>query len=100
LTEAGITFARKAWGQALEQLAAAQQEKPLEVDDLERLATAAYLTGNNEVCDEAWTRAQRVPSERRPAAGCAMRVLVGLWTVQQRRHGQGKRLAGPSPEAD
>ena len=24
---------------------------------------------------------------------------VGLWTAQQRRHGQGKRLAGPSPDA-
>ena len=85
-------FARKAWGQALEQLAAAQQEKPLEVDDLERLATAAYLTGNNEVCDEAWTRAHNEclrNGDLPRAARCAFWLAFGLLNSGDMARGSG-----------
>jgi DNA-binding NarL/FixJ family response regulator len=41
------SFGRRAWGDAYAHLSAADQEAPLEVDDLERLATAAFLTGKD-----------------------------------------------------
>jgi hypothetical protein len=39
------SFGRQAWGDAYAQLSAADKEAPLEFDDLERLAVAAYLVG-------------------------------------------------------
>ena len=42
------SFGRQAWGDAFALLSAADQESPLEAEDLERLAMAAYLTGRDE----------------------------------------------------
>jgi ATP/maltotriose-dependent transcriptional regulator MalT len=53
------SFDRQAWEDAFAQLSAADQESPLAPDDLERLASAAYLTGKDEVCHDLWTRAYR-----------------------------------------
>lgn len=39
-------YARQAWADAYTHLSAADQAAPLQPDDLERLATAAYLTGD------------------------------------------------------
>lgn len=47
-------FARQAWGDAYELLAAGG---PLEADDLERLAVAAYLVGLDDESARAWERA-------------------------------------------
>ena len=41
-------FARRAWADAYAQLSAADREAPLEPEDLERLAMAAYLVGADE----------------------------------------------------
>ena len=49
-------FGRRAWGEAYAQLSAADAAAGLTVDDLERLATAAYLTGQDD-CVDAWARA-------------------------------------------
>jgi DNA-binding CsgD family transcriptional regulator len=49
-------FRRRAWREAVVQLSAADDEAGLDVDDLERLATAAYLTGEHD-CVGAWARA-------------------------------------------
>lgn len=43
---------RKAWGDAYDQLTAADHEAPLEPEDLERRATAAYLFGKD--ADDIW----------------------------------------------
>ena len=43
----------------LAELSAADQEAPLAPDDLERLATAAYLAGSDEESVELWERAHR-----------------------------------------
>ena len=51
------SFGRQAWGDAYAQLSAADQEAPLELDDLERLAVAAYLVGRDEESTEIWARA-------------------------------------------
>jgi tetratricopeptide (TPR) repeat protein len=52
-------FERQAWADAYAQLAAADREEPLALEDLERLATAAYLAGRDSACVSAWTRAHR-----------------------------------------
>jgi DNA-binding CsgD family transcriptional regulator len=41
------SFERQRWADAYAQLSAADRETPLEPEDLERLATAAYLVGKN-----------------------------------------------------
>ena len=40
-------YGRRAWGDAYDALLCADQATPLDVDDLDRLATAAYLTGRD-----------------------------------------------------
>jgi DNA-binding CsgD family transcriptional regulator len=50
-------FVRQAWGDAYTELLTADQERPLEPEDLERLATAAYLTGRDDDSAEVWARA-------------------------------------------
>ena len=42
------SFDRKAWADSYRLLQAAEQDGPLEPEDLERLATAAYLMGRDE----------------------------------------------------
>jgi ATP/maltotriose-dependent transcriptional regulator MalT len=51
------SFGRQAWGDAFAQLSAADRESPLEAEDLERLATGAYLIGRDDDGDDAGTRA-------------------------------------------
>jgi hypothetical protein len=41
------SFERKAWAESYRLLQAAEREVPLEPEDLERLAMAAYLTGRD-----------------------------------------------------
>jgi tetratricopeptide (TPR) repeat protein len=42
------SFGRRAWADAFAQLSAADRESPLEAEDLERLATAAFLIGRDD----------------------------------------------------
>ena len=50
-------FGRREWGDAFAELLAADREAPLGLDDLERLALAAYLVGADGESDDAWLRA-------------------------------------------
>jgi DNA-binding CsgD family transcriptional regulator/tetratricopeptide (TPR) repeat protein len=50
-------FGRHAWGDAFAELSAADREAALELEDLERLAVAAYLVGEDGDSDDAWLRA-------------------------------------------
>jgi DNA-binding CsgD family transcriptional regulator/tetratricopeptide (TPR) repeat protein len=52
-------FGRRAWGEAFAELSAADREAALELDDLERLAVAAYLVGADAESDDAWARAHQ-----------------------------------------
>jgi DNA-binding CsgD family transcriptional regulator len=52
-------FGRRAWADAFAELSAADRESPLGPEDLERLATAAYLIGSDEDSVEVWERAHR-----------------------------------------
>jgi DNA-binding CsgD family transcriptional regulator len=53
------SFGRRAWADAVTELSAADREAPLEPEDLERLATAAYLVGRDEDSVEVWERAHQ-----------------------------------------
>jgi DNA-binding NarL/FixJ family response regulator len=50
-------FNRQAWRRAYDELSAASATEPLEVDDLERLASAAYLAGLSDESRSAWISA-------------------------------------------
>jgi ATP/maltotriose-dependent transcriptional regulator MalT len=52
-------YALRRWAEAYAHLSAADLAAPLGVDDLERLATAAFLTGRDEVHGELWVRAHQ-----------------------------------------
>ena len=83
-------FAERAWQEAYEGLAAADRASPLEPDDLERLATAAYLTGHDAESSATWTRAHRSHldrGEQRAAVRCAFWLGFGL--VQRGEMAQG-----------
>lgn len=72
-------FARRVWREAHTRLSAAGRETELEPDDLERLATAAYLLAEDSEATSAWTRAhhgfvhQREPAR---AARCAFWLSI------------------------
>lgn len=57
-------YARQAWGAARDHLAAADAAGPVAPEDLDLLATAAYLSGRFDAADEAWARAYRGFVER------------------------------------
>ena len=93
------SFERRAWADAFVKLSAADQETPLAPEDLERLATAAYLVGRDADSDEMWARAHqewlRLGAADR-AARCgfwlAFRLLLrgevargGGWVARARR---------------
>jgi ATP/maltotriose-dependent transcriptional regulator MalT len=57
LEDGKAAFDNAAWADAYAALAAADAHTPLDPDDLERLATAAYLIGEDAVSTQARTRA-------------------------------------------
>jgi DNA-binding NarL/FixJ family response regulator len=75
------SFERWAWGDAFDQLSAADRQAPLAPEDLERLAAAAYLVGRDAVRDEVLARAHqewlRLGGAER-AARCAFWLAFGL----------------------
>jgi DNA-binding CsgD family transcriptional regulator len=52
-------FAAQAWAEALDQLVAADAGRSLEIEDLERLATAAHMLGRADDATRAWERAHQ-----------------------------------------
>ena len=50
-------FGRQAWADAFARFLAADRESPLEPEDLERLAVAAYLVGRDGDSADVWARA-------------------------------------------
>jgi DNA-binding CsgD family transcriptional regulator/tetratricopeptide (TPR) repeat protein len=78
------SYARRAWAEAYEQLSAAEGERPLEVEDVVLLATAAYLTGRDGDCREIWARAHRQclsQGDVARAARCAFWLAFGLMST-------------------
>ncbi len=70
------------WADAFDELSAAHREGRLQVEDLERLAVAAYMVGEDDACEQAWTAAHNAwlrRSEPERAARCAFWQALGLF---------------------
>ena len=64
-------FARKAWAESYRLLQEADRDVPLEPEDLERLAIAAYLVGQDDDCDVISARAHQRFLDRGDREGAA-----------------------------
>jgi hypothetical protein len=76
------SFDLHAWEDAYRQLQDADQRTPLDLDDVERLAAASYLSGRGPESVELWTRAHEAYLARgdaEQAAHCAVFVAYELW---------------------
>jgi DNA-binding CsgD family transcriptional regulator len=86
------SFLRQAWADAYAQLSAADHEKPLEVEDLEQLAVAAYLIGRDSDSADVWSRVHqeclRVGDGAR-AARCAFWLAFSFLTRGELAQGNG-----------
>jgi DNA-binding CsgD family transcriptional regulator len=81
LARAGKSFEQRAWADAYRLFETADREVPLEPEDLERLATAAYLMGREDASEAVWERAHRAfleRGDREGAARSACWLAVGL----------------------
>lgn len=75
------SFERGAWGRAYAELSAADRQTPLTLDDLERLAVAAYLSGHDAESEEIWGRTHHASVDRSDwgrAARCAFWLGITL----------------------
>jgi DNA-binding NarL/FixJ family response regulator len=86
------SFERRVWADAFDTLSAADRQTPLAPEDLERLATAAYLVGRDADSDEVWARAHhewlRLGDAAR-AARCAFWLAYGLLSRGELARGGG-----------
>ena len=69
-------FALRRWGEAYRLLSVADREAPLEPADLERLAAAAYLVGEDARATAIWTSVHHILVERGHAERAAR---WGFW---------------------
>jgi len=77
-----MSFRRRAWWDAFHQLLEVDRNTPLEADDLEALATAAYLVGRDDDSETIRSRAHHAFLERgnrEGAARCAFWLAFGLF---------------------
>jgi hypothetical protein len=93
LEEGRAAFHRGEWADAHELLAAADAASPLDPADLDRLATAAYLTGADAASIDARTRAHAGFLERGDPIGAA-RSAFWLGLVILDRPSQQAQAAG------
>lgn len=78
LERARASFAQRSWCDAYKQFATADAPTPLDLDDLERLALAAYLSGLDDESTLAWTRAHHEAIRRNdPQRAARNAVLIG-----------------------
>lgn len=90
LTRGREAYQQVAWRDAYEHLSAADQQDSLDADDLDRLARAAYLTGDVDAANDTWERTHRAflgRGEIAPAVRCAF--WLGLTLVQRGEHARG-----------
>lgn len=86
------SFEQQVWADAYVQLSTADQETPLEPEDRERLATAAYLIGRDADSEDHWARAHQTFLDRgniERAARCAFWLGFGLLNRGERARGAG-----------
>ena len=71
LARARKSFGQHTWADSYRLFEAADREAPLEPEDVERLATAAYLLGREDESEAYWERAHRTFLERGDREGAA-----------------------------
>ena len=76
LAQASASFAQRSWGDAYARLAAADADTALDLDDLENLALAAYLTGHDDASRLAWMRAHHEAIRRDDPRRAARNALL------------------------
>ena len=90
-------FARKAWAESYRLLQAADRDAPLEPEDLERLAIAAYLVGRDDDCEAFTARAHQSFLDRGDREGAARAAFwLAFALLRTGRHGPRIRLARQS----
>ena len=92
LDRARDAFRRKAWGDATAALQDADRESPLGPDDLELLAVARFLVGDDAGSIDAWTRAyhcREQSGEHARAARCAFWLAFGIDITGEQAHSAG-----------
>lgn len=70
------------WGEAFDLLSAAHRDGQLHIEDVERLAIAAYMVGRDEECEQAWIAAHHEwlgRDDPARAARCAFSQALGLF---------------------
>ncbi|MGZ5388550.1 MAG: LuxR C-terminal-related transcriptional regulator [Aeromicrobium sp.] len=74
-------FEKSAWAEAFDMLSVADRTEPLAPEDVERLATVAFLTGREEESSDLWARAHQqylAQGGVERAVGCACWLAFGL----------------------
>lgn len=90
LGRARAAFAARAWRDARDQLAAADAQQLLGAEDLDRLGTAADLTGQIEAAVAAWERAHRAYLDSGDVPrGVRCAFWLGLTLVQRGEQARG-----------
>lgn len=90
---------QRAWRQAVEQLAAADVEDPLEPDDLELLATAAQLSGDDETSDATRQRLYHLCLEEGDTARATRSAfMLGMALMNRGEPAQGGAWLGRAGE--
>lgn len=72
------SFRRQSWRAAYSELSAADQDDPLELEDLERLATAAYLLGGTDDMDLLARAHQEALRRGNPARAAYLAFWLGF----------------------
>ena len=91
------SFEQRAWAESYRLLQAADRDAPLDAEDLERLATAAYLVGRDDESETFRARAHQAFLDRGDREGAArVGILARLWTPAARRHRSRIRLVRQS----
>ena len=81
---ARASFDRREWGEAFRLLTDARGRLALGVEDLERLAVTAYLTGHDDVSDDAWTGAHEACNESGDEIGAGRCAMWLGWNLMLR----------------
>ena len=84
LDRARDAFDRSAWRRAYDQLTVAARDEPLEIEDLERLASAAYLIGRSDESSDVWSRAHQECARLGEVARAAQRLAQVAESVARR----------------
>lgn len=90
VVEGREAFARRAWSDAYDHLRAADEHEALGTEDLERLGTAAYLTGHSEVAIATLERLHHALLEDGEVDRAAQwAVWLAIMLFQRGQHAQG-----------